>query len=474
MMFARAMKQKRQHVHKLRTHLAETGDVYVFGEEKKEGSLRGKANKNYCKTHLLLNEEQVQWVVQYVDDEHSEGRSVNNTNIRSAIYNEFSIELSRTRMARTLHALDLNWKKAKGRQRKFGDYRSDAIRNYLIGLSQFRKKDDVVFVYTDESYIHSTHCAENSYIAKGKVLNKGSGKGRRLIILHAITEDGPLCELEDGFPVTDLVWNKDTPHPVDREDGLLTAECLWLANSNSGDYHDNMCSDMFLQWVERKLIPTFERKYPNKTMVLVSDNAPYHHKRVIGSLGSLSKTQLVSLCVEHGIEYIDLPLTDRRYQWFEEDDVEGVVDVGVAYRVDFDKESFLKSARAANPFIPNKRELQVGMVEYIKENLPHLLECKVERIMADKGYHILWTPPYCPQLQPIELFWAAGKNFAASCHYGGRTMKETVQHLRYGWYGNKHLFDANTPTDVPLGSSLPLYWLENRKFDIENQSIVPV
>ena len=94
-----------------------------------------------------------------------------------------------------------------------------------------------------------------------------------------------------------------------------------------------------------------------------------------------------------------------------------------------------------------KRELQVAMVEYMRENLPHLLECKVEKLMQESGHSILLTPPYCPQLQPIETFWAAGKNFVALCHYGGRTMKETINHLWYGWYVNKHLF--NLPDDTP-------------------------
>ena len=458
MIFSRAMKQKQQHIRSLRTHYAEHQEVLVFGEEKGEDSLRGKASKNY-KESRILTDQQCQWIIKYVDDEHAEGRSVNNTNLRSALFTEFDLELSRQTTANYLKLLGLSWKKAKGRSRKFGDYRSDAIRSYLIGLSKYKKDDNCVFVYTDESYVHSSHCAGNSYLGDGKVLNKSNSKGRRLIILHAITKDGPLCERVDGYPIDDLIWKGDTPHPVDRDDGLLTAECLWLANSNSGDYHDNMCSDMFLQWVERKLIPTFERLYPNKQMVLVADNAPYHHKRVVGSLGSLSKKELVDLCVKYEFEYLDLPLNDRRYQFYEDDDVEGVVDVGAAYRVDFEEETFLKSARASNPFIPTKRELQLSMVEYMKDHLPHLLECKVEKIMKERGHHILWTPPYCPQLQPIELFWACGKNFVADSHYGGRTMKETVKHLRYGWYGNKHLFDV--PIDTPT-NMYPPFVMEGR------------
>jgi hypothetical protein len=60
----------------------------------------------------------------------------------------------------------------------------------------------------------------------------------------------------------------------------------------------------------------------------------------------------------------------------------------------------------------------------------------VERLLQSKGYEVLWTPPYCPDLQPIELFWVAGKNHVARHFYTGRTMKETVELLRDGWYGS--------------------------------------
>jgi hypothetical protein len=59
-----------------------------------------------------------------------------------------------------------------------------------------------------------------------------------------------------------------------------------------------------------------------------------------------------------------------------------------------------------------------------------------------------WTPPCCPGLQPIELFWAAGKNHAVWMHFEGCKMKDTVSHLRVGWHGNVHLFtDLGRPPD---------------------------
>jgi hypothetical protein len=115
-----------------------------------------------------------------------------------------------------------------------------------------------------------------------------SSKGKRLVILHAITPNGPLCEVDDnGKPVIDLKWSGDTPHPTAQTDGKLTCETLWVAQSSSGDYHDNMNSEMFMKWVEEKLIPLFERMFPGKKLIVIADNAAYHHKRIIGSLANL-------------------------------------------------------------------------------------------------------------------------------------------------------------------------------------------
>ena len=118
-------------------------------------------------------------------------------------------------------------------------------------------------------------------------MNRKSGRGKRLIILHAITKDGPLAEIDEatGKPVMcQLIWKGDTPHPAPVKEGdKHTCETFWIASSHTGDYHDNMDSDNFMQWVKEKLVPTF-KKNPGHKMVTVLDNAPYHHKRVIGSL----------------------------------------------------------------------------------------------------------------------------------------------------------------------------------------------
>ena len=51
------------------------------------------------------------------------------------------------------------------------------------------------------------------------------------------------------------------------------------------------------------------------------------------------------------------------------------------------------------------------------------------------GWFIIWTPPYCPKFQPIELVWGLAKQRAARLWYKGRTLAMTLKHLRFGFYG---------------------------------------
>ena len=55
--------------------------------------------------------------------------------------------------------------------------------------------------------------------------------------------------------------------------------------------------------------------------------------------------------------------------------------------------------------------------------------------MKEKDWMLIFTPPYRPQFQPIELVWRHGKGYAASQWSAGRSLKETYEDLCAGWYG---------------------------------------
>jgi transposase len=149
-------------------------------------------------------------------------------------------------------------------------------------------------------------------------------------------------------------------------------------------------------------------------------------------LGSKTKQQLIELGSECKIEYIDIPFTAERYTAAINDESFNlsIEDRGDYCCVEFSIDGFQQKASPAKPFISTSEELKIGIVQYFKDNRPELLECHVEHYLSNKGHQVLWTPPYSPDLQPIKLFWAAGKNHAANYVASTITMRETVANLR--------------------------------------------
>jgi len=100
-------------------------------------------------------------------------------------------------------------------------------------------------------------------------------------------------------------------------------------------------------------------------------------------------------------------------------------------------DEFLKRSSNNNPRVPSMVELKDAYLRALASDpsTKNILLDKIVVVMKDAGHDILWTPPYCPDLQPIEIFWAHGKGHAAQQYRNGNTMKQCIQALREGWYG---------------------------------------
>ena len=151
--------------------------------------------------------------------------------------------------------------------------RSLRIREYLLAYSKALKLEQDgthVVVYMDESYCHQRHASGYTWSLPGQNrVRTGGGKGLRLIIVHAITKDGLLFD----------PGSERRPNDTEVIEPCKTSEWIFLGPVKKGDYHKNMNSRNFMNWVNDRLFPAFNAKYPNKKMVLVLDNAPYHHGR---------------------------------------------------------------------------------------------------------------------------------------------------------------------------------------------------
>jgi hypothetical protein len=59
----------------------------------------------------------------------------------------------------------------------------------------------------------------------------------------------------------------------------------------------------------------------------------------------------------------------------------------------------------------------MAFVNYLYDAKSEMLKCNVAKCLLDKGYKVIWTPPYCPGLQPIQFNLTAsqkGWNFDVS------------------------------------------------------------
>ena len=173
--------------------------------------------------------------------------------------------------------LGYSWGKIRLRKISGDPNRPELIRTYCKAYADALQKErdgTHVIVYTDESYIHQNHAPTESWLKddSDKHVDRSSSKGKRLIILHAISSFGPIGQGDKS-----MTWSGDTPHTHDSNpESSKTAELLWVSNSSTGDYHDNMNGEMFMQWVQKKLTPAFKEfcldKFgEEKKMILVLD-----------------------------------------------------------------------------------------------------------------------------------------------------------------------------------------------------------
>ena len=159
----------------------------------------------------------------YIDGEHNKGRMAVRRKLVAFLIDTYQVRIHNVTAGRIMKKLGLRWSTIIPSARSYASYRSKAISDYLISLDRYVKDidggdSDFVCIFTDESYVNVNHAEKHAFFPIGKEekrnLTRKSGKGKRLIILHAIRDDGPLVEYDEetGYPTYDLEWRKDTPH----------------------------------------------------------------------------------------------------------------------------------------------------------------------------------------------------------------------------------------------------------------------
>ena len=159
-----------------------------------------------------------------------------------------------------------------------------------------------------------------------------------------------------------------------------------------------MNGENFMKWVQNRLIPAFEGKYTNgQKMILFLDNAPYHHVHGEGyvDVKNLKRADLFNELIV---------LAGKTHMAITRNGKEVVVDLKKHRK---SKRGSLKSNVPVNPEL--RDELQAWLVQN-----PETQVGELQKLFDDQGWELLWTPPYTPQLQPIELCWDFNKGHDAS------------------------------------------------------------
>ena len=290
------------------------------------------------------------------------------------------------------------------------EYANSSIRRFLLRYSELlqqEKNGDVVLVYMDESYIHQGYCSTGTWAPKrkNKVVKgrtRGTNKGKRLIIISAVTKDGVLEKLKanqvPSFHLGDVCASAS----------VVTEKLSVAGSAETADYHDTMSGDKFLQWIRNRLIPAFEAVYgKRKKMVLIMDNAAYHKAR---PKDGTWKT-----------------VTDKDRDWRE----------AYVYRAEI---PFIIRASDKKKILPHKftstkardgltlQDLKTVVQDHIASHPSNTT--LVKEIMQVKGHQLLYTVQYESWMQPIEMVWAQVKHEVATKARRGRKWQETQRQTR--------------------------------------------
>jgi transposase len=404
-----AIKHVAVQMHKSHNTIRKIYKYYIFHKTIPipDTSNRGAGSPLHISHSHHLSSEQVATIHQTITSANQSATSCSVKDIQHALLRQHNITIARTTLQSILHRIGYHYGKAKYIGTMNNDARTARIRTFLIAYSkaiQEQAHRKCVIVYIDESYIHSNHSSNHIWYNPDSpsinTINRSIGKGIRYIILHAMSANGLLTSSDTLIPSSKL-HEKQT-----------TAEFVFESVENQDDYHKSMNGNVFLSWIRNRLIPTFKHLYKKKKMVLVLDNASYHHVRGDDWINpnSMNKTELAYQLVELGVTSIKL---DRK-------------------ATSFPQASFYQQGGKWAPTLDEMRlRLKQELIKY-----PQYQTTEVRKLMNEHGYELIYTPPYTPTVQPIEMIWAYVKNYVGRLYKKQRNKNELMDQIREGFYGN--------------------------------------
>ena len=125
-----------------------------------------------------------------------------------------------------LHETGSRWKKTQTNRSLLME-RTDIVAARVQFLRKMHKMraDGRTIVYTDETFVHTSHCVHRSWQSESVALKVPFGKGERFIVVHAGTDNGFI----EG------------------------ASLVFKAKTSQGDYHNEMNGENFMRWLNERI-----------------------------------------------------------------------------------------------------------------------------------------------------------------------------------------------------------------------------
>ena len=186
-------------------------------------------------------------------------------------------------------------------------------------------------------------------------------------------EDGPWVQKPTGKGERLIIVNAIT-----KFGWVPGAKLVFKSTRKTGDYHGQMNSDLFKKWFTERLLPNIP-----KGSIIIMDNASYHN-----TLSEYSPP--TALCSKKKI-----------WEWLEQ-----------------------------NKIYCRHDCLKPELLEILKKITPEPIYI-IDEIARANGHKVIRTPPYHPELQPIETCWGVVKNHVArKCDF---TMSNLIEQLDSGF-----------------------------------------
>lgn len=370
---------------------------------------RGAAGENstlfrIARTPTKEEEEEIDRLLNH--EVREKGHFHSATTVRAALKQKFgeSWKISKRMLYRWMHMLGYTFgdKKYVGSlpptlrlalARRFIYQYAEAQRQQLAGTH--------IIVYMDESFIHTKHNTRMCWGLKGSPTGHdckgGKRAGERLLLIHAMTSTGLMADKECIDANNNLTEEFPTCEVVFKEVGTF-----------NGDYHDCFDGDKFVAWLKYRLLPTVQKLHPGKRMVLVMDNAKYHRPAGHNTVSVSKLTADGCVAFFHSLlthrSSIDVPRASGAIQSMPLTD-------------------YIRRA----PHGPTPKEKRAAVKLHLQRN-PHISRTQTDDLLDPEQHRVVWTPPYTPEFQPIELLWARVKNAVAQQSLLTRRMDETRHH----------------------------------------------